>query len=74
MFRIMFDFLRSSICIKDLLLHINPVQDIKECKYKICKKVSFDPTGSVINWQIISTDVQLKVVLNLDIIQSSLAK
>ena len=34
MFRIMFDLPRSSICIKDLLLHINPSIDIKECTYE----------------------------------------
>ena len=34
MFRIMFDLPRSLICIKDLLLHINPLKDIKECTYE----------------------------------------
>ena len=34
MFRIMFDLPRSSICIRDLLLNINPLLDIKECTYE----------------------------------------
>ena len=38
MFRILFDLPRSLICIKALLLLINPLKDIKECTYKRLNK------------------------------------
>ena len=34
-FRILFDLPRSSICIKDLLLHINPLCDIRDVHTKL---------------------------------------